>query len=186
MTEDKRIPIMTRTMANASLSKRLDAKSFVDIEKVLTGSIEMVGLERFQGAVESVMSAIDYRLAFQTDAEGYRMIDGSCSARITAVCQRCLDAVELDVEGEFQVGLAYSDEEAKHLPKHYEPVLMDNNGNIDPYELLEDELILALPMFANHELGECEVKQPVAEAAHIETTSERDNPFDVLKQFKSK
>ena len=177
---------MARTMANASLSKRLDAKNFVEIEKVLTGSVDVIGFDRFQDAVESVVAPIKYRLAFQTDAEGYRMIEGSCSTKITTQCQRCLDIVELGVEGEFQIGLAYSDEEAKHLPKHYEPALMDSNGNIDPCELLEDELILALPMFATHEQGVCKIKQPVAETEQIEVASKRDNPFDVLKQFKSK
>jgi uncharacterized protein len=77
-------------------------------------------------------------------------------------------------------------EKAKHLPKHYEPAIMDHNGNIDPWELVEDELILALPMFAYHVNGECEIKQPKADTEQVEVTEKDDNPFAVLQQLKSK
>jgi len=63
---------------------------------------------------------------------------------------------------------------------------MDHNGNIDSFELVEDELILALPMFAYHADGECEIKQPKAETEQVEVTEKKDNPFAVLQQLKSK
>lgn len=187
MTEVEEIPIIARTMAEASLPKRLDAQKMIDNEQVLTGSVESSGFERLADAVESVIKPIDYRFAFNRDIEGTRVIDGTCATQVSMVCQRCLKPVELDILGEFQLGLAFSDDEAKHLPKRYEPALMDENGNIDPWELLEDELLLALPMFANHADGECAFKQPEAEVEQIdEAASKKDNPFDVLKQLKSK
>jgi uncharacterized protein len=180
------MPIMSPSMAEAALPKRLDAKRFVDDEAVLTGSLDVNLFERFQEAVEDVNGAVDYKLAFQRDVGNHMFIDGECSTKATLVCQRCLDAVVVDVQGEFQIGLAFSDEKAKHLPKHYEPAIMDHNGNIDPWELVEDELILALPMFAYHADGECEIKQPKADTEQVEVTEKEDNPFAVLQQLKSK
>ncbi len=180
------MPIMSPTMAEAALPKRLDAIRFVDNETVLSGSLDVNLFERFQEAVEGVNGPVAYKLAFQRDAEDHMIIDGKCSTKATMVCQRCLDAVVLEVRGEFQLGLAFSDEKAKHLPKQYEPAIMDHNGNIDPWELVEDELILALPMFAYHADGQCEIKQPKADTEQVEVTEKDDNPFAVLQQLKSK
>ena len=180
------MPIMSPTMAEVALPKRLDAIKFVDNETVLTGSLDIKLFERFQEAVEDVNGPVAYKLAFQRDADDHMFIDGECSTKATMVCQRCLDAVVLEVRGEFQIGLAFSDEKSKHLPKQYEPAIMDHNGNIDPWELVEDELILALPMFAYHADGECEIKQPKAETEPVEVTEKKDNPFAVLQQLKSK
>lgn len=180
------MPMMSPTMAEAALPKRLDAIKFADSETVLSGSLDVNLFKRFQDAVEDVNGPVDFKLAFQRDAEDHMFIDGECSTRVTMVCQRCLNAVVLGVRGEFQVGLAFSDEKAKHLPKQYEPAIMDSNGSIDSFELVEDELILALPMFAYHADGECEIKQPKAETEPVEVTEKKDNPFAVLQQLKSK
>jgi len=173
-------------MAEVALPRRLDVKKSVDIESVLTGSLDIDLFKRFQEAVEDVNGPVVYKLAFQRDVENHMFIDGECSTRATMVCQRCLDAVVVGVQGKFQIGLAFSDEKTKHLPKHYEPAIMDHNGNIDPWELVEDELILALPMFAYHAKGECEVMQPKADTEQVEVTEKEDNPFAVLQQLKSK
>jgi uncharacterized protein len=173
-------------MAEAALPKRLDAIRFVDNETVLSSSLDVNLFKRFQEAVEDVNGPVDFKLAFQRDAEDHMFIDGECSTKATMVCQRCLDAVVLEVRGEFQIGLAFSDEKAKHLPKQYEPAIMDHNGNIDSFELVEDELILALPMFAYHADGECVIKQPEADTEQVEVTERKDNPFAVLQQLKSK
>jgi uncharacterized protein len=180
------MPIMSPSMAEVALPRRLDAIKSVDNETVFNGSLDIGLFKRFQEAVEGVNGPVDYKLAFQRDAEDCMFIDGECSTRATMVCQRCLDAVVVGVRGEFQIGLAFSDEKAKHLPKHYEPAIMDHNGNIDPWELVEDELILALPMFAYHADGECEIKQPKADTEQVEVTEKDDNPFAVLQQLKSK
>jgi uncharacterized protein len=180
------MPIMSPSMAELALPRRLDVIKFVDNETVLTGSLDVDLFKRFQEAVEDVNGPVDFKLAFQRDAENHMFIDGKCSTRATMVCQRCLDAVVVDVQGEFQIGLAFSDEKTKHLPKHYEPAIMDHNGNIDPWELVEDELILALPMFAYHADGKCEIKQPKADTEQVEVTEKDDNPFAVLRQLKSK
>jgi uncharacterized protein len=180
------MPIMSPSMAEVALPRRLDAKQSVDTESVLTGSLDIDLFERFQEAVEGVNGPVAYKLAFQRDVENHMFIDGECSTRATMVCQRCLDAVVVGVQGKFQIGLAFSDEKAKHLPKHYEPAIMDHNGNIDPWELVEDELILALPMFAYHAEGECEIMQPKADTEQVEVTEKEDNPFAVLQQLKSK
>ena len=180
------MPIMSPSMAEVALPRRLDVKKSVDIESVLTGSLDIDLFKRFQEAVEDVNGPVVYKLAFQRDVENHMFIDGECSTRATMVCQRCLDAVVVGVQGKFQIGLAFSDEKAKHLPKHYEPAIMDHNGNIDPWELVEDELILALPMFAYHAKGECEVMQPKADTEQVEVTEKEDNPFAVLQQLKSK
>ena len=61
------MPIMSPSMAEAALPKRLDAIRFVDNETVLTGSLDVNLFKRFQEAVEDVNGPVDYKLAFQRD-----------------------------------------------------------------------------------------------------------------------
>ena len=56
-------------------------------------------------------------------------------------------------------------------------------GYIDIFEVVEDELILGLPLVALHEDTDCNQHWPVAET-HDETGG-KDNPFAVLQQLKT-
>ena len=175
---------MARIMAEASLSRRLSAPRSVDNQDKLVGELEPQSFKRVAGAVLEVISKVQYSLEFFKDSDGVMAIEGHCQTQVVMTCERCLGEVKLDVEGEFQLGLVYSDDQAKHLPKHYEPALMDEHGNINPWEIIEDELLLALPMYANHPDDECVIKQPDSPELNEESAEEVDRPFDVLKQLK--
>lgn len=181
---------MARTMTEASLPKRLEASRLAADEQTINGSITVTEqvFERFQQAVEAVVAPIEFVLHFYRDPEGHSVLEGTLKTQVNMTCQRCLGSAGIELDGEFQLGLAYSDEKAKHLPKAYEPALMDEKGCVDPWELIEDELILALPMFANHPEGECEMAQLASEPEEtlIETDSdsEKENPFAVLAKLK--
>lgn len=178
-------------MTQASLSRRLEASRYVAEEQQISGSIAIGedDFERFKQAIEGVAAPVEYQFKFYRDVEGHAVLKGKCATSVIMICERCLDKVTLAIAGKFQLGLAYSDEQAKHLPKSYEPALMDEKGNLDPWELLEDELILALPMFANHAESECKMTQLQAEPEpepEVDPGSKKENPFAVLATLKQK
>src|SRR5690606_1403033 len=71
------------------------------------------------------------------------------------ICQRCLEQVMLSLDAECDVGFVTSDEAAKNLPRHYEPVIVDEEA-LDLHALIEDELLLALPAVPMHPLETCQ------------------------------
>ncbi len=70
------------------------------------------------------------------------------------------------------------DEQAKLLESEYEPVIVQDQ-RISLLEMIEDEIILALPTVAKHEKSECPVIIPDSE--EVDTVVEKGpSPFDVL------
>ena len=79
---------------------------------------------------------------------------------------------------------------AAALPACYEPLLVSDEAVLR--DIVEEELLLALPSFPTHE-AECKTNEQVAaleplNASYDEVTevrAQRDNPFDVLEQLKN-
>ncbi|WP_221795053.1 YceD family protein [Oceanobacter mangrovi] len=172
-------------MAEAQLPHRVDATKLVEVNQQLRAKIDSSELTRLNEAVDQCLAPVECFVTFERDEERHRVLRGSCSTRVAMVCQRCLGTVEIEVDSQFSLGLVFDDEQAKQLPRSLEPVEMDENGILDLWEVVEDEVLLALPMFPMHSESECRIQQPEPE----NTTSgneKRPNPFDVLAQLKQK
>lgn len=71
------------------------------------------------------------------------------------------------------------------LPESYEPLLLEES-TVSLLEMIEDELILLLPLVAKHNTSECHVEQDFAASpalVHDEPTEDQ-NPFAALEQLK--
>jgi len=82
----------------------------------------------------------------------------------------------------------FNDEQAQNLPRTYEPLLVEDEKLV-VLDVVEEELILSLPMFAYHDA--CEVdgykQTEEAEVAAEELAEEKKpNPFEVLSALKLK
>ena len=75
-------------------------------------------------------------------------------------------------------------EDIDELPEVYEPVEVNDHGEINLLQLFEDELILSLPIVALHAEEDCDIKQDEMSFGEIEPADERPNPFAVLKELK--
>ncbi|WP_193222208.1 YceD family protein [Alkalilimnicola sp. S0819] len=116
------------------------------------------------------------------------VLQGRVQAELSLVCQRCLRPYRHSVAQAFELVAVGSEQEAERLPEEVEPLLIDR-GRLDPAQVLQDELILAIPVIPRH-MGEdectgqalTEVRPP--EAEQEEHADERPNPFSVLAQLK--
>lgn len=102
-------------------------------------------------------------------------------------CQRCLDKVDTPLEVDRRFVFAASEEAAAALDDEEEDDVLVLSRHFDLIELIEDELLLALPVVPRHDacprqltLGG-EVAPPAELAAPAD---ERPNPFAVLAQLK--
>ncbi|HEU4814380.1 MAG TPA: YceD family protein, partial [Xanthomonadaceae bacterium] len=69
-------------------------------------------------------------------------------AQLPLECQRSLRRFELPVRLVQRLGLIRDEAEEAGLPEGYEPLLVPDDGMLRPAELVEDELILAVPVVA--------------------------------------
>jgi len=85
------------------------------------------------------------------------MVSGQLTANYRLQCQRCLEPMQFAVDEAFEFVFAKTEEEAQRVPERFDPVVVDDNGQIHIIDLFEDELILYLPTVARHETSEqCE------------------------------
>ena len=115
------------------------------------------------------------------------MIEGHVEGELQIVCQRCLGAMPLPINSDWQLAVVTGFQQAEQLPEEYDPLLVEED-TIVLRDLIEDELILAVPSAARHEPDQCATQitdyQEVVEEAEAPEAS--DNPFAVLALMKSK
>lgn len=144
-------------------------------------------LPRLQEAVSSIETPVSAEVRFAKNESGYRTVTGSLQVRVKMVCQRCMGETEADIASELAVAVVASDEESKQLPKSLEPwVVSREESEADLYEVIEDELLLDLPMVIYHDY-QCidEQMYSAGDASGAEAKEEGGrNPFQVLEQLK--
>ena len=107
-------------------------------------------------------------------------------ARVPLTCQRCMHAVEVPVEVDQWYRFVATEEIAMAEDDESEEDLLVMEPQFDLLSLLEDELLMALPLVPMHE--QCPVMPPVS-AGTIEVPSvdaAKPKPFAVLAQLKKK
>jgi len=143
----------------------------------MAGHVPLSAMERLCAALTDQGGDVEVSIALGVDEEGYRVITGAVSAALQMQCQRCLEPVRVPVEATISLAMVWREEEFPSLPARYEGVVVGAEP-FDLYELVEDELLLALPLVAAHEPEVCGVRiDPPPEPE-----PSRRNPFAVLKK----
>lgn len=119
-------------------------------------------------------------------------LDGELKTQVSVVCQRCLEPIDVPLETSVHLALLMDEALVERLDEDADFVILseeqivhgtdDVDNAIDLIELLEDELLLSMPISPRHE--SCEHKhQPAIQA---EPEEKRDNPFEILAGLKGK
>jgi uncharacterized protein len=108
------------------------------------------------------------------------MLVGHLQTRLVLECQRCLQPLDYPLELDFSLLIDASDEMVRHSSQD---TLYSDDGFIDIAEVVEDELILAIPLVAMHENSACNSNWQ-ASASAVES-AKPENPFAVLQQLKT-
>jgi uncharacterized protein len=80
------------------------------------------------------------------------------------------------VNAQVSLAVVETNTQAEHLPERFEPLLVnpdaDSNDNVSLTELIEDELILALPAVALHKVQDCPAGEKFGADHHPETQND--------------
>ena len=123
---------------------------------------------------------IDISFEFLRHELDVPMVAGRLKTSLELLCQRCLKSLEYPMVVDFRLMIDASDEMVEHSS---EDTLYSDDGYIEIEEVIEDEMILALPLVAMHEDTACNENWQVAELQA--ETPRRENPFAVLQQLKT-
>ena len=135
---------------------------------------------------------VSYRLDFGRDAQRSLVLEGWARVRLRLLCQRCLSDLWLDLDAPLALRLARVEPSAKASEGDYETLVVADDS-LDPFELIEDELLLAIPPFPRHPVGECQAPEaasgdrnamPEPERPSAEDMEQPRHPFAILERLK--
>ncbi|MFA3790331.1 23S rRNA accumulation protein YceD [Aliiglaciecola sp. SL4] len=145
-------------------------------------------MARFLSAVATAADTVEAEVKFDKDEQGLNFFQGQLSTSVELVCQRCNEQFAHSIHTSFCFSpikrKAVETDDAVELPDIYEPVEVNDHGEINLLQLFEDELILSLPIVALHAEEDCNIKRDEMQFGKIEPADERPNPFAVLKELK--
>ncbi len=101
-------------------------------------------------------------------------------------CQRCMAAVKLSVNGDASFRFVADEATAEAEDDESEEDLLVLTPELNIFELIEDELIMSVPLVPMHETCPTEVPMSAVDEAFDEALEARPNPFAALAQLKKK
>ncbi len=182
-------PTMPISEKYSHLPQYVDPRRLSMQGKTLTGSVDVNLCRRVKEAVKEISSTIDVSLSFYLEEQGRKAVNIRASGSVKVICQRCLSSMPLKLECDTILCIVWSEEEADVLPKNLEAwIVPENKGNL--IDLVEDELLLALPFIAYHKKEECEPLVANILLSELSNKTEESNiesnPFEALKILKGK
>ncbi len=136
------------------LPRQVDIGDYTQQGRVLSGTLKSQGLPRVSALLEEPADRIDFHLEFKRDERGRRLVHTHVKGMLKLSCQRCGQLMEFPVDQSSILCAIKEDHLAESLPEPYEPLLTEDNF-LMPLDLIEEELLLAIPMIPKHEEGKC-------------------------------
>lgn len=169
-------------MSLKTIPEHVDPFRYAEQGISLDGIIKLANLERLSVTVgPNDMATV--HLQFGIDEQGLANLRGHLETKLTLQCQRCMEPLIYEIITDFALGIVNTLDEADSLPDHYEPA-MAKEGELALLDLIEDEIMLNLPIIPRHEPEHCQVKLPLTDAGWEENKGK--NPFHVLASLKEK
>lgn len=138
---------------NSSNLKRIaDSFAFARDGRVLDGTLPVSTLERLQDMLADNHGELSFRIAGMKGARGEALLALEVSGELSLACQRCLEGIRftVDIDSRLELvpeGAEMSQDELEDDSRDFLPVA----GVLEVAGLIEDEILLALPVAPRHE-----------------------------------
>lgn len=178
-------------MSNEFQARHLDIPAFAQSGATLRGADLLSNHERLleesggQGADRQVQWEVRGRQ--QSDASGHvrTWLHLSARASLPLTCQRCLAPADIDVEVARDFRFVATEAQAEAEDDTSEEDVLVLSRDFDLQALVEDELLMALPLVPRHEVCPTEVKLAVQDADFEAAQEAKPNPFAALAGLKT-
>jgi uncharacterized protein len=170
----------TRPMSEG-WSKLLDVDPLADGQANIDFAIPLAEFPRLSPQLALTTGEVRGSVRFAREI-GRPVADVAVSADLQLTCQRCFGPLSMHVDTDERVAMVASPEEADRVPQGRETIFAPDH-RISLRDLVEEELLLTLPIVPLHEVDECEV-QPAEQAPESEAPAQdTQRPFERLGEL---
>jgi uncharacterized protein len=116
------------------------------------GAIDFSDLTRLGEHVLGADGAIEVEFAFVKNDFDHPLLRGRVRASLQVECQRCLEPMKLDIDQALELLIDASDAD---IEAYDTDSVYTDQGYLDLFEIVEDELMLAMPLIHKHSETDC-------------------------------
>ena len=170
--------------------RRLDVKGFAEEGATLSGEAPLQEFSRLiaetqgRGPTSPVTWSATGELRHPGHVQPEIWLDLSARATLALTCQRCLAPVDAVVAANRSYRFVADENLAAAQDEQAEEDVLALSRRFDLVELVEDELLMELPLAPRHESCPVPVKLAVADEDFEAAEAQRQNPFAMLGRFK--
>jgi len=166
----------------SDLPQMIEPLRLAKTRESISGQYDLAVMNRLGALLHKEMGTVSFGLEFGRDEENsFYCINGTIEATLTTICQRCLKSMILEIDGKIHLGLITDKSEEENLPPNYEPLTLTGKPLLLK-ELIEDEILLAMPIAPMHHNENC----IMAGLNNTQSRTEKVNPFAMLAKLKLK
>jgi uncharacterized protein len=137
------------------------------------GEFTVRQMRRLAAHLRSEHGCASAEFVFSWREPGYVGLTIDIGSRLGVTCQRCLEPFELEISERVEFGVVVDEDSAGVIPAGIEPLVLDGD-RLMPLQLVEDELIMAVPMIAKHPSQQCALDTAaLPEGVYVDGSAER-------------
>jgi uncharacterized protein len=168
-----------------TLPESVDAWRMVTARRSFEGTLPVAAMSRLCEMLASNEGTVRFELDFGRDELDMSYVDVRAEASLSLICQRSLEPFMLPVAVHARLGLIRLESEEAGLPPDCEPLLVPENGRLNPVDVIEDELMLELPLIPINPDSSIPDEVTGREPEDFSADEGRsENPFAVLRELK--
>ena len=146
-------------MNKAPLPEEVNHRKFAGDRTKLDGTVPVSSFHRLIQFIEGDSTTgeqgeVHAKLEFRRGKKQKTLIIGRINANLKLICQNCLELCSFQVESSFRWVLVENEDALIALDSDDDGVICAED-RVNIVALLEDELLVSLPMIAKHPVGEC-------------------------------
>ena len=164
------------------LPQHIDPWRMAAEQRSIEGEFLQSALPRLSAIVEYPQGMVKLRLSARRDSTDRTLLCGAASTQVVLRCQRCLQPMTVSLIGEFSLAAVRTEQEFEQLPRDLDPLLLED-GEIALEQLIEDELLLLLPIIPRHAEHDCSSSWSNTPGQSVEDAVK---PFAVLSELLAK
>ena len=155
----------------------VDPLRLADEGAELRGVLGLRGMPRLMELCADDSGTVTIDLLFERGAQGLRQMHGTLRAEVPVVCQRCMQPFRHAISAQTWLILLKPGEPSA-IPADEADTLVVSKP-LPLGDIVEDELLLAMPMVPRHAPGKCQL-----DAAESAVKAREINPFAALGKLK--